>query len=106
MDDFGKLLYDNTGEISYTRRGITYRLSSHPYEPCLCLYRDNACVLVLHNAFTTEHLIKTFSAGETVNDMGRRYDEKAFTKVLATSLDSNRHEMDFFFAARLAENSK
>lgn len=103
MDDFGSFLYDSSRKISYTYKGITYRLASHPYEPCLYLYRDNTCVLILHNAFTAEHLQEAFSAGESVSDLGRLYDEKAFARVLAASLDSNRSEMDFFFAARLTE---
>ena len=106
-EDFG-ILNLSSDEVTYTYKNEIYRLSSHPYEPCLFLYRGDELVCVLHNAYNPEHLVKAFSAGETVKtnygkDNDKEYDEKGFCKVLAAALDSGRGDMDFFYAAKLAK---
>ena len=106
-EDFG-MLNLSSDEVTYTYKNEIYRLSSHPYEPCLFLYRGDELVCVLHNAYNPEHLVKAFSAGETVKtnygkDYDKEYDEKGFCKVLAAALDSGRGDMDLFYAAKLAK---
>ena len=64
-EDFGSLNL-STDEVTYTYKGETYRLSSHPFEPCLYLWRDNVCVCTLHNAYNPEDLVKAFTAGKTI----------------------------------------
>ncbi len=101
-EDFGTLNLD-PDEVTYVYKRETYRLYSHPYEPCLYLYSGEELVCALHNAFNPEYLVKAFSAGKTVTDYGREYDESGFCRVLAAALDSGRSDMDFFYAAKLAE---
>lgn len=102
MNNFGKLEFHNA-EVTYSYNGDTYRLSYHPYEPCLYICRGETVIGTLHNAFTTEHLKEAFTTGKTVNDCGREYDEEGFCKVLAAALDSDRNDMDFFYAAKLVK---
>ena len=107
-EDFGSLNL-STDEVTYTYKGETYRLSSHPFEPCLYLWRDNVCVCTLHNAYNPEDLVKAFTAGKTITtkyakDYDKEYDEVGFCKVLSAAIDSNRDNMDFFYAAKLAKS--
>ena len=95
-------------EVTYVYKGETYRLYSHPYEPCLYLYRGDELVCALHNAYNPQQLVKAFSSGETVKtnygkDYDKEYDEAGFCRVLAAALDSGRDDMDFFYAAKLAK---
>ena len=95
-------------EVTYTYKGETYRLSSHPYEPCLYLRTGDKLVCTLHNAYNPEDLVKAFSAGKTVKtnyskDYDEEYDEAGFGRVLAAALDSGRDDMDLFYAAKLAK---
>ena len=106
-EDFG-MLNLNSDEVTYTYKNETYQLYSHPYEPCLYLYRGDGLVCVLHNAYIPEQLVKAFSAGETVKtnygkDYDKEFDEAGFCRVLAAALDSGRDNMDFFDAAKLAK---
>lgn len=94
-------------EAAYEYKGETYRLTSHPYEPCLYLRKGGRLVCTLHNAYTTETLTEVFAAGKTVKtnyakDHDKEFDEAGFCRVLAAALDSGRDEMDLFDAAKLA----
>ncbi len=106
-EDFGTLNL-NPDEVTYAYKNETYQLYSHPYEPCLYLYRGEELVCALHNAYNTDHLVKAFSAGETVKtnygkDYDKEFDEAGFRRVLAAALDSGRDDMDLFDAAKLAK---
>jgi hypothetical protein len=106
-NDFGTLNLDSD-EVSYTYKELSYRLSSHPYEPCLYLWCGDKLVCVLHSAYNTEELVEAFTAGKTVKtnfgkDYDKEYDETGFCRVLAAAIDSGRSDMDFFYAAKLAK---
>ena len=106
-EDFG-MLNLNPDELTYTYKNETYQLYSHPYEPCLYLYKGDELVCTLHNAYNPEQLVKAFSAGETVQtnygkDYDKEFDEAGFCRVLAAALDSRRDNMDLFDAAKLAK---
>ena len=108
-EDFGTLNL-NSDEVTYTYKNETYQLYSHPYEPCLYLYRGDELVCALHNAYNPEQLVKAFSAGKTVKtnygkDYDKEFDEAGFCRVLAAALNSGRDDMDLFDAAKLAKES-
>ena len=105
--DFG-LLNLSSDEVTYTYKDETYQLSSHPYEPCLYLWKGDVCVCTLHNAYNPEDIVKVFTAGKTIKtnygkNYDKEYDEAGFCRVLAAALDSGRDNMDFFYAAKLAK---
>ena len=107
MNEFGSLDYRGDS-VTYTYKGITYRLSSYPYEPCLYLWVEDERRCTLNNAYNPEDLKEAFSKGETVKtiygkDYDKEFDEEGFCKVLAAALDSGRAQMDFFYAAKLAK---
>ena len=108
-EDFGTLNL-NSDEVTYTYKNETYQLYSHPYEPCLYLYRGDELVCALHNAYNPEQLVKAFSAGKTVKtnygkDYDKEFDEAGFCRVLAAALNSGRDDMNLFDAAKLAKES-
>ena len=105
--DFGSLNL-NSNEVTYTYKGETYHLSSHPYGPVLYLESSDELSCALQNAYTTELIVTAFSAGKTIKtnygkDYDKEYDEAGFCKVLAAALESGRECMDFFYAAKLAK---
>ena len=88
--------------FSYT--DCEYELRSHPYEPCLYIYRDDEMIKVLHNAFDVYDLPSIFDSGETVKAIdGSDLDEEAFCRVLIAAINGKRCEMDWTFAAELVE---
>ena len=106
-EDFGSLNL-SPDEVTYSYKGETYRLSSHPFEPCLYLWKGDALVCALHNAYNPETLVKAFTTGKTIKtlfgkDYDKEYDEAGFCRVLAAALDSGRDDMDLFDAAKLAK---
>ena len=106
--DFGSLDL-RSDEVTYTYKGETYQLSSHPYEPCLYLWKDGVCVCTLHNAYNPEDLVRAFTAGKTITtnyskDFDKEFDETGFCRVLSAALDSGQDNMDLFYAAKLAKS--
>lgn len=90
------------GKIVFSHTDGEYELRSHPYEPCLYIYREDELIKVLHNAFDVYELPAIFEAGETVRAIdGTEFDEEAFYKVLIAAIDDTRYEMDWPFAAGL-----
>lgn len=93
---------DKNGKIIFTHTDCEYELRSHPFEPCLYIYKDDEMIKVLHNAFDVYVLPSIFDAGETVRAInGKDFDEEAFCKVLIAAINDTRYEMDWPFAARL-----
>lgn len=81
-----------------------YELRSHPYEPCLYIYKNDEMIKILHNAFEVYDLVEIFEAGETVTGPdSKTFDQESFCKVLSASISDSRYEMNWTFAARLAE---
>lgn len=97
---------ENIGnKVIFTCKGKEYELRSHPYEPCLYIYSKNEMIKILHNAFEVYDLVDRFEAGETeIGPDGSEYDKESFCKVLAAALNDERYEMNWTFAAKLADN--
>ena len=92
------------GKVIFTCDAKEYELKSHPYEPCLYLYRNNEMVKILHNAFEVYDLVKKFESGETVSAPdSKQYDKEDFCKVLSAALCNERYEMNWTFAAKLVK---
>ena len=100
MNEIGVLdiTENNIGDLY---KGIEYELAYHPYEPCLYLMNGDEYAVTLHNAFTTEEIIRVFSVGDSLRAIdGTFYDKKEFCKVLATAIDRNFVNVDFTYAAK------
>ena len=39
------------GKVIFSYTDGEYELRSHPYEPCLYIYKDDEMIKILHNAF-------------------------------------------------------
>ena len=102
----GRLEYsrDDMNGLRYFYKGRCYTLCSNRYGPCLYMYDGEECVRTLHMAFTVDELIKAFSDGLKVSAAdGREYDEAAFCQVLSAALGYKWEQLDFTYAAKLAE---
>ena len=49
-------LTEEDGQLFLRAGAEIYRLASHPYEPCTCLYRGEELSAAIHNAFTLEEI--------------------------------------------------
>lgn len=91
-------------EIVFLYNDTEYRIASHPYEPCTYIKEEGQIVRTLHNGFEVYELPERFAQKETLLGIdGKRYDQETFYKVLVAAIYSNRSEMDFTFAAKLAQ---
>ena len=98
----GDIIKNINGKIIFFHIDCEYELRSHPFEPCLYIYRDEEIIKVIHNAFDVYELPSIFEAGETVRAInGKDFDEVAFYKVLIAAINDVRYEMDWPFAAGL-----
>lgn len=98
----GDIIKNINGKIIFFHIDCEYELRSHPFEPCLYIYRDEEIIKVIHNAFDVYELPSIFEAGETVRAInGQDFDEVAFCKVLIAAINDVRYEMDWPFAAGL-----
>ena len=91
-------------KVVFSHNGVEYELASHPYEPCLYIKKNGSIAHVLHNAFDAYDLPDIFGAGNTVTAIdGKVFDENAFFKVLAATIDSGRYELDWPYASGLVK---
>lgn len=92
------------GKIIFSYTGGEYELRSHPYEPCLYIYKDNEMIKILHNAFDAYDLPEIFDSNETVRAIdGKDFDKDAFYKVLVAAINDEHYEMNWTFAANLVK---
>jgi len=92
------------GKIIFSYTDGEYELRSHPYEPCLYIYKDGEMIKILHNAFEVYDLPSIFDSNGTVRAIdGRDFDRDAFCKVLVAAINDARYEMNWTFAAKLVE---
>ena len=102
--DFGKLEFHDR-IATYTYKGVVYTLESNCYEPCIFIEKDGVDICLLHNALTIDKLNEVFSAGGAVKYYrDQKFDEEAFCRILAASIDSKRDDMDLDFAAKLVKD--
>ena len=93
-----------SGKIIFFHADGEYELRSHPYEPCLYIYKDDELIKILHNAFEVYDLPSIFDSYGTVRAIdGRDFDRDAFCKVLAAAINDDRYDMNWTFAAGLVE---
>ena len=63
--------------------GETYRLTCHPYEPCLYITDGSGRVTAVHNSFDPVYVLEIFRDGRTVTSItGREYDAKDFCAMI------------------------
>jgi hypothetical protein len=77
-------LTEEDGQLFLRAGTEAYRLASHPYEPCTCLYRGDKLSAVIHNAFTAEEIASLAKNGGTTRAVtGSRYDIGRVCRLLA-----------------------
>ena len=62
----------------------TYRLASHPYEPCTYLLRGEETAAAIHNAFTVEEIRSLAEKSAAIRSVtGNEYDTGRICRLLA-----------------------
>ena len=79
----GLALTEEEGTLSLLANGETFRLASHPYEPCIYLYRGDSLFAVVHNAFTVEDIRALAKGGTIAAVTGSEYDVGRLCRLLA-----------------------
>ncbi|MBQ7256665.1 MAG: hypothetical protein IJS60_03110 [Abditibacteriota bacterium] len=91
-------------KLLFEMNGITYRLTSQPYEPCLYINYNGQIIKTIHNAWTWDTISETFQKGEKIEALdGKCYSEEEFCSVLEKFMESSRTEADFAFIAKTEE---
>ena len=63
--------------------GKEYKLSCHPYEPCLYITDRAGALTAVHNAFDPSFVLRAFSKGETITSItGTEYDAQDFCRMV------------------------
>ena len=66
-----------------TVNGEEYKLTCHPYEPCLYITDKDGRLTAVHNAFDPSSVLESFSEGKTVTSItGTRYDALDFCRMV------------------------
>ena len=64
-------------------KGVRFRLSCHPYEPCLYITDAKGLLTAVHNAFDPSSVLWSFSRGEIITSItGREYDAEDFCRMV------------------------
>ena len=68
--------------------GKTYKLSCHPYEPCLYITDESGFKTAVHNAFDPSSVLWSFRNGRTITSItGFEYDAKDFCRMVEYASD-------------------
>ena len=68
--------------------GKKFKLSCHPYEPCLYITDESGFMSVVHNAFDPFDVLKAFFYGECISSItGFEYDAKDFCRMVEYAAD-------------------
>ena len=60
-----------------------FKLTCHPYEPCLYITGEDGRLTTVHNAFDPSHVLCAFSDGMIITSItGREYDAKDFCQMV------------------------
>ena len=84
----GLAFTEEDGTLSLHANGESYRLSSHPYEPCIFLYRGDSLSAVVHNAFTLEEIRALAKGGTARAVTGSEYDIGRLCRLLAFAAEN------------------
>ena len=84
----GLALTEEEGALSLRVGEETYRLASHPYEPCAYLYRGDSLSAVVHNAFTVEEIRALAKGGTLAAVTGSEYDVGRLCRLLAFAAEN------------------
>ena len=72
------------GEPYLLAEGKKYRLSCHPYEPCLYITGEDGFQTTVHNAFDPFDVLEAAHRGETITSItGREYTAKDFCDMVS-----------------------
>lgn len=75
--------------VCYIDQGRCYRLSYHPYEPCIYIDMGNSAPLVLHNSFDPYRVVESFALGKTVTSISDRvYNGRIFCEMLEVMIEN------------------
>ena len=76
--------------------GHKYKLSCHPYEPCLYITDERGAMTAVHNAFDPDSVLKILASGRTVTSItGREYDAKDFCRMVEYAADMVDIQIDY-----------
>ena len=89
-------LYTRDGSVFFTESGRSFRLSSHPYEPCLYMTGiPDGSQTVIHNAFEVSELTAAVSTGQMIRLItGDSYDGPGTCSLLGTAAELSPGEYD------------
>lgn len=92
----GGIRLDETDEgMILSAEGVSCRLTSHPWEPCLYIRLPDGRTLTLHNAFETREIGEAARSGGTVRMItGQSYDIAGLCDLLICAVRLNRESAD------------
>ncbi len=92
------LLGDEDGTLYLYKGTEGFRISGHPYEPCIYLERKDGSLVTIHNAFTVEEL-RGLAETEGMIRMitGDEYDLKGVCELLLLSAELSQTDVDISY---------
>ena len=76
--------------------GRRYRLTCHPYEPCLYITDEAGALTAVHNAFDPDSVLAAFAAGRTVTSItGREYSAQDFCRMVEYAAGMVNIQIDY-----------
>ena len=94
----GDLFLVDYGNELYLIDQDAYLITSHPYEPCLCISQDDEVIVTIHNAFDTKEIYELAEKGGTIRMIsGQEYDLQSIGDLLSYALKLKEDSMDISY---------
>ncbi len=85
-------LFQERERVCFVSEGKCYRLTCHPYEPCIYIHLNKDVYVSIHNAFDPYKVVESFALGKRVTSIsGKIYDGRRFCEMLDHTI---RHYSD------------
>lgn len=89
------ILADSGEETYLIKGGDSYRLSSHPYEPCLYIQSSDQSETAVHNSFTVDALLDAAQRNGTIRMItGNEYDIRGICRLMLKAVDISMDSVD------------
>lgn len=83
------------GTVYLTAGGRGFRLSGHPFEPCLYITDEKGNLSIVHHSFEPSSILEAFCEGRPVTSVtGRRYSARDFCRMVEYAAGKGEMDMD------------
>lgn len=98
---------DDKNDVFFIENDSIYYITSHPYEPCIYIKKEDKIVAIIHNSFTTCEIIDVSRGKYKITAIsGKEYDIEEISNLFSYVLNNNLYEADISYIEQKLNKKK